>query len=206
MIRIIIEGLVLGLSTGAYCVSTCLVFFMPYLLVESRRKVFDNFKNVLLFLLGRLIAYIGFALIAGSFGAAHRDFFTAKVSHVSLTLVSLLMFIYALTNNFADSKLCSSFLYRFRVMRIPFLLGLFSGLNPCLPFAVGVTRLWTLDSVLMGVILFAAFFVGTSVYMIPLIFITYLNRIERVKQIGLIVALLSSLWFFFVGISGLLGY
>lgn len=205
MINTIFEGVTLGLSAGVYCAGACLVFFMPYLLIESRQKVFENFKNILLFMLGRFIAYIGFALIMGSLGTTHRDIFTVKFSHVSLIAASLLMFVYALTNNFADSKLCSSFLYRFRLMRIPFFLGLFSGLSPCLPFVVGVTRLWTLDSILKGVVLFAAFFLGTSVYMIPLIFVAYLNRMERVKQIGLIVALLSSLWFLFVGISGLGG-
>lgn len=205
MIRIILEGFILGLSTGVYCVGTCLVFFMPYLLVESKRKVFENFKNIALFMLGRLIAYIGFALLMGFLGIAHRDIFTAKFSYGSLIAASLIMLAYALTNNFADSKLCSFVLYRFRLMRIPFFLGLFTGLNPCLPFMVGVTRLWTLDTMVQGVVLFGAFFFGTSVYMIPLIFVAYLNRIERIKQIGLIVALLSSLWFLFVGILGLWG-
>ena len=193
----------MGFSTGMYCIGTCLVFFMPYLVVEAKQKVCENARNILLFLLGRFIAYIGFALIMGSLGAAHREIFTAQFSHLSLAIASMLMLAYALTNNFADSKFCKPLLQRFRLMRMPFFLGLFTGLNPCLPFLVGVARLWTLQSIMNGVVLFAAFFVGTSVYMIPLIFVSYLNRMERMKHIGLMVALLSSLWFLFVGISGL---
>jgi len=204
VIQVILEGLMLGLSTGVYCVGVCLVFFMPYLLVEGKHKVFENSRKILLFMSGRLIAYIGFALIIGFIGANHRDILTARFSHFSLVMASLLMLTYALTNNFPDHKFCKSFLQRFSVMRVPFFLGLFSGLNPCAPFLVGVTRLLTLEGILNGVILFVAFFLGTSVYMVPLVFVSYLNRIERVKQIGSIVALLSGVWFLFVGLTGLM--
>jgi len=204
VIQIILEGLMLGLSTGVYCVGACLVFFMPYLLVEGKHKVFENSRKILLFMSGRLIAYIGFALTIGFIGTNHRDILTARFSHFSLVMASLLMLTYALTNNFQDHKFCKSLLLRFSVMRVPFFLGLFSGLNPCAPFLVGVTRLLTLEGILNGVILFVAFFLGTSVYMVPLVFVSYLNRIERVKQIGSIVALLSGAWFLFIGITGLI--
>ncbi len=204
MIQIIFEGLILGLSSGVYCLGTCFVFFMPYLLGEAKHKVFENLKKILSYMVGRLIAYITFALIMGFVGTTYPNIFTVKFSHFSLIAASLLMLIYALTHNFADSRFCNSFLQRFRLTRIPFFLGLFSGLNPCLPFLIGLARLWTLNSMLRGVVLFLAFFLGTSVYMIPLVFVSYLNRIERVKQIGLMVALLSSLWFLFVGISGVI--
>jgi len=40
--------------------------------------------------------------------------------------------------------------------------------------------------------------------MIPLVFVSYFNKSERIKQIGIMVALLSSIWFLFVGITGLM--
>jgi len=203
MIRIIFEGLMLGVSAGAYCLSTCLVFFMPYLLAEGRQKVFENAGKIGLFMLGRFIAYIGFALIMGFLGAAYRNIFSAKFSNLSLIAVSLLMLLYALSRSFPGVKFCNFLLPRFSANHLPFFLGFFSGLNPCLPFLVGVSRLWTLNSIFGGVILFAAFFLGTSIYMIPLVFISYFNRRERFQQVGAIVALLSSLWFLFTGISGL---
>ena len=205
MIQIIIEGLLLGLSSGAYCAGTCLVFFMPYLLVEGRERPGENLNKILLFLSGRLIAYIAFAVFAGFIGTSQRDIFSAKFSHISLAAASLFMLIYALSHNFSETGACKFLLQRFSLMRIPFFLGLFTGLNPCLPFLVGVARLWTLHSIFRGVIMFIAFFCGTALYMIPLVFIAYLNRLERVKRIGLIIALLSSIWFLFVGIAGLLG-
>jgi len=204
MIRIIFEGVMLGVSAGVYCAGTCLVFFMPYLLVEGEQKISDNLKKISLFMLGRLIAYISFALIMGLVMSANRNIFTAKFSHISLIIASLVMLAYALAHNFSGSQVCGPFLRRFSLMRIPFLLGLFTGLNPCPPFLVGVARLSTINDILRGVVLFSAFFLGTSVYMIPLAFVSYLNRSERVRRIGVIIAMLSGIWFLFIGISGLL--
>ncbi len=203
MIQIIFEGLMLGLSVGVYCAGVCLVFFMPYLLVEGRQKVSENLKKVLSFMLGRLIAYIAFALIVGFIGSSYKSIFTARFSHICLIAASLLMLVYSLTRNFKDSGFCAR-VKDFSLMRMPFFLGLFTGLNPCPPFLVGAARLWTLNNIPGGVVLFAAFFLGTSVYMIPLIFVSYLNKSERIRQIGLMTALVSSIWFLFVGISGLM--
>lgn len=204
MVRIVTEGLLLGLSTGAYCLGTCMIFFMPYLLGEGRQGVPENLGKILFFMLGRLVAYIGFALGVGFLGMKYRNLFTVKFSYFSLIIVSLLMIAYALTGNFGKLKFCRRIIHHFSSKRMPFALGVFSGLNPCVPFLIGAVRIWTIESISLGVVLFLAFFLGTSVYMIPLVFVSYLNRIKRLKQIGLIIALLSGLWFLFVAIAGLL--
>ncbi len=205
MIRIMIEGFALGLSAGIYCLGACLVFFVPYLFVEAKEKVFENAKRVSSFMAGRLIAYIAFALIVGFAGSSYKNIFTARFSHISLVIASLMMLAYSLVHNFRDTKFCSRYVDRFSLMRMPFFLGLFTGLNPCPPFLVGATRLWTLGDIIGGVVLFAAFFAGTSVYIIPLVFVSGLNKTERIRRIGAMVALLSSIWFLCVGISGLIG-
>ncbi len=203
--RIILEGLILGLSAGIYCLGACFMFFIPYLLVEGKQRVWENLRKVLSFMMGRFIAYIGFALIMGFLGSAYQNVLTAKFSYICLIVASSFMLIYALSHSFSDSGFCAPLIRRFSLMRVPFFLGLFTGLNPCPPFLVGVARLWTLNNIIGGVVLFIAFFLGTSVYMIPLIFVSYLNNEkERIKQIGLMISLLSSIWFLFVGVAGLM--
>ena len=203
MTRIILEGLTLGLSSGIYCAGACLAFFAPYLLAEGRQKISENIKKIASFMLGRLIAYIAFALIMGFIGSSYRSIFTSRFSYLCLIAASSLMLVYALGNKFKDTVSCAPFIGRFSMMRMPFFLGLFTGLNPCPPFLVGAARLWTLDNIAGGVILFIAFFLGTSVYMIPLAFVSYINKSVRIRQISLMVALLSGAWFLYVGISGL---
>jgi sulfite exporter TauE/SafE len=204
MIRIILEGFTLGLSAGIYCVGACFVFFVPYLLVEGKQKIFENLRKIASFMLGRFIAYVAFALIMGFIKSSYQGIFISRFSYICLIAASSLMLAYSLGHNFKDSGFCARLVDRFSLIRIPFVLGLFTGLNPCPPFLVGATRLWTLHSTLGGVILFIAFFAGTSVYMIPLVFVPYLNKSERIKQIGVMTALLSSLWFLSVGIYGLI--
>jgi sulfite exporter TauE/SafE len=204
MIQAAFEGLLLGLSTGAYCIGTCLVFFMPYLLAEGRKRLFENLQSILSFMLGRLLSYISFALLISFLGMRYRDIFTNKFSYIGLIIVSSLMLIYALTRNFGELKFCQRLLHHFSSRGMPFVLGMLSGLHPCMPFLAGALRLWELKSLLLGLILFLAFFLGTSVYMVPLLFISYLNRIERLKQIGLMMVFLSGLWFLWIGILGVI--
>ncbi len=204
MKRIIIEGLMLGLSAGINCLGACFVFFMPYLVVEGRQKLRENLNKIFLFMAGRLIAYILFALVMGYLGAAYRNIFTARFSYICLIAAAVLMLVYSLSHSFKESGFCAQLAGRFSLLRVPFFLGLFTGLNPCPPFLVGMARLWTLHDILGGVVLFTAFFLGTSVYMLPLVFVSCFNKSARIKQIGLMVALLSSLWFLSAGIMGLI--
>lgn len=212
MIQIILEGLMLGLSAGVYCMGSCLVFFVPYLLAESlpaggavtgAQKTLGGIKRVSSFMLGRFIAYIAFALIIGFMGSAYKNALSARFSALALIAASLLMLFYSLTNSLKSSGSCAGVIGRFKFTRIPFALGMLTGLNPCPPFLVGAARLWTLGDISGGVILFIAFFLGTSVYMVPLVFVSFLGRGERIKQIGLMVALLSGIWFLCVGILAL---
>src|SRR3989338_2375813 len=149
-------------------------------------------------MLGLLISYIAFALIIGFIGASYRNIFTVRFSHICLIAASLLMLIYSVTHNVKDSRFCAGLVNSFNLMRLPFFLGVFTGLNPCPPFLVGAARLWTLNNILGGVILFIAFFLGTSLYMIPLVFVSFLNKSERIRRIGLMVAMMSAIWFLFM--------
>jgi len=202
--QIILEGLLLGLSTGAYCMGTCMVFFMPYLLAEGKTSIMENTKRISLFMLGRLVAYLGFAVLIGFLGAEFKGAFPAQLSHIGLIAISLVMLAYAITRNFKKSKYCQGVAKTLDSRRMPFMLGLLLGLNPCLPFLVGATRVWTLGNVLQGVILFIAFFLGTSVYVVPLIFVSYLNQAERIRNIGLLMIFIASIYFLITGVLGLI--
>jgi sulfite exporter TauE/SafE len=157
MIRTIFEGLMLGLSSGIYCASSCLVFFMPYLVVEGKQKISENLKKVASFMIGRLVAYIAFAFVISFIGSSYHNIVTARFSNICLIAASSMMLAYSLTHNFGNSGFCSGLSKSFSLMRVPFFFGFFTGLNPCPPFLVGAARLWTLKSIPMGVVLFGPF-------------------------------------------------
>ncbi|HDZ76927.1 MAG TPA: sulfite exporter TauE/SafE family protein [Candidatus Omnitrophica bacterium] len=204
MLQTIIEGLFLGISTGVYCMGTCMLFFMPYLLVEGKKDIRQNSINILFFLLGRFLSYIGFAVFVGFLAQKYKQNIPPEFSYFCLVILSLLILVYAATRNSPNARICQRLAPHLGRWRMPLVLGLLSGLNPCVPFLAAASRVLTLGTILSSVVLFFAFFIGTSVYMIPFIFVAFLNRVERVKDIGLIIAFLCGVWFLFVGISGLI--
>ena len=70
--RFLIEGFLLGLSTGHICLATCGPIYAPYLMSYMRRPV-RYVTAVLEISLGRFITYILVGAIAGIFGRQVTD-------------------------------------------------------------------------------------------------------------------------------------
>ena len=204
MYRIICEGVGLGLSTGVYCIGACLPFFAPYVLSEGKPRIIDNLYTVLVFMSGRLLAYVLFSIAVSFFGILVKTRISPRVTDVALLLTSLIMIIYALVRNFPGLKFCGWLNTRFSMQRVPFLLGFLIGLNLCPPFLVGMVRLVEMGNIFSGVLFFFSFFMGTSFFMLPLAVLGPLGRIERLRSIGMLAALLSGIWFFMMAVFGLL--
>lgn len=60
-------------------------------------------------------------------------------------------------------------------------------------------------STVKGVLLFGGFFLGTSVYLVLLLPLSYLGRWQSLRLIALMTALLSGVFFFMTGILRFLG-
>ncbi|MFH1848062.1 MAG: hypothetical protein ABH825_02460, partial [Candidatus Omnitrophota bacterium] len=73
------------------------------------------------------------------------------------------------------------------------------------PYLVGLARLLEMLDVALGVLLFLAFFAGTSFFMLPLAALGPLGKIERLRSVGMIAALLSGVWFFIIAVLRLIG-
>lgn len=199
--QIIAEGFILGLSTGIYCLGACGPFFVPYLLAEGKGKIKTNLGYILEFMLGRLIAYLLFALVVSFAGTHYRMAVPPKLLSLALIFSSLLLIAYALTKNLPQWRLCNWLTSHFPVSRTPFFLGFLIGFNICPPFIVGLMRLLELSNIMHGVLFFLSFFLGTSVYMLPLILLGPLAAwIERLRFIAGLAAMLSGIWFLINGI------
>ena len=115
----------------------------------------------------------------------------------------LLMLLYALVQNAPHLSVCARLSRSFAVARLPFLLGFLVGVNLCPPFMAGLLRLLTLSSVSGCVAYFAAFFVGTTVYMLPLAASAPLARSQRLRAVAAIASAFSGVWFVGLGLSRL---
>lgn len=194
------SGLLAGLSVGIYCIGACLPIFVPILL-SQKRTTKSSFVLVLEFSCGRLLGYLTFGFLAGFLGEKIK----LQIFHNLAGLATLLIGVFMIGYSFGllrwGAKVCASF---FGPAKIPFLLGFLTGVNLCPPFLASLSYVFNLKDVLKSVFYFLFFFLGTSLYIIPLAFLGVFSRQNLFQKIarasGVFVGiyfLISSLKFFF---------
>lgn len=201
MVQVIVEGWLLGLSTGPYCLGACAPFLVPYLFAEGRRGWRANARLLGEFLLGRLIAYGLFGVIVGWIGRALHPRLTQRLASIALAVTSVLMLVYALSRQWPGWRACLGVQGGLRRLRMPFVLGLLIGINVCPPFLTGIMRLWQLGAWNHSVVFFLSFFAGTSLYLLPALGFSPLASRARFQAIGTLSAALISLWFLVVALA-----
>lgn len=197
------EGFLLGLSTGFYCLASCLPLLAPYLLAEGRAAWKFNFLIFLQFTGGRFAAYMLFALLASLAGQAGRYALPAWILPASMLACGLLMAGLAV---FRVSGLKGPCLLNSAAgtaaRRLPIVLGFVTGINVCPPFAAGLLRLMDLADILKGFSYFGGFFSSTSLFIAPVLLGTpWIGA--RANEIGRLTLLIAGLWYAALGLKGL---
>jgi len=202
----IINGFLLGLSTGVFCLGSCLPVLLPFILVEKRADLFRNLMIVLEFSGGRMVAYLIVGFIVGYLGGKLAPGRSHKFMAAVMVGLSLLLIGYGVVKIFPHFKLCF-FINKITgdFKRFPFLMGLMLGLNVCPPFLLAIA--YTLDNgggSLMGVLFFFCFFLGTSVFIIPLAFMGPFAQFPWLLRLSKVSILAAGVTFFYLGIKKLL--
>ena len=197
MLTVLAQGLVLGLSTGLYCLATCAPAFVPLLMAEERQ--WGGIARVIGELaLGRLLAYLAFGAGVGYLGMALQGPALDRVVAGAMVVLALCMFLYVFVRGWPHLPLCRVVNARFG--RFPLLLGLLTGLNVCPPFLLAISAALGLGSVGLGVALFGGFFLGTSLYLLALVPLGYLGRWPQLRLVALMTAALAGAFFLVLGI------
>lgn len=193
----IINGFLLGLSSGFNCLLVCAPYLVPFFLAEER-NLKKNTVMVLKYLAGRLSAYIALAIISGTIGIALKEIkIPQKIYSFFFIISSILLFLFISGKSihfvlFKNIKTVTN--------QLPFVVGFFNGLNFCPPLIVAFSLGVTTESVVKSILFFIFFFIGTSFYILPFIFSGFLTKVESVKNAGKIAGFLVSIWFFLYGI------
>jgi len=197
MTSFLTQGLLLGLAMGTTCLATCGPIYAPYLM-ESNRGLNRSLVAVLEMSAGRFLAYGLFGLIAGHFGAklaiAHRPYFTA----VAYVLLSLLLISSAFVT-YRSEKLCAVGRWS-RYVHRPFVLGVVTGINLCPSFLMALTKAVTLSGAVAGMHFSFAFFLGKSVYIVPLSLFGIFGARKALRDVGRVAALGVGVWFLISGL------
>jgi sulfite exporter TauE/SafE len=200
------EALLLGLTTGTSCLVFCGPVILPYLLGEGisvRRSLVD----ISIFLGARFIIYILLGLIAALVGQAFlgTDFFRNIITGSAYIVLSVALVIYAflrikplcLLKNIREIPV--NYPDR-RTMTVPLIGGLVTGLSFCPALLLAFTGAASERSVLHSIVYFIFFFLGTTVYFLPLIFLGLIHGRNVIHIIGKFAAGIAGIFFFIKGL------
>ncbi|ACL63711.1 conserved hypothetical protein [Anaeromyxobacter dehalogenans 2CP-1] len=187
------SGFLLGLGTGPLCFIGCIPLALPFALPGpdagpgSRR---GGWGFLLKFLAGRLVAYSTVGVLTG-LASSLAGPLRRWVTPVWLAL-SLVLILHGLGRGLGHRGLCGATTRLVRSRAFPFLLGLAAALSVCPPFLLAVA--YAMDrsgQVLGGVAFFLAFFVATTLYVLPIAMLGYLPRRELWQRVGRVASVIA---------------
>jgi sulfite exporter TauE/SafE len=150
---------------------------------------------------GRLIAYLLFGLIVGILSMQINRSWLNKDVGVAMILLSVVMLAFVMVKKWPHLRLCR---LSKKYMNYPLLFGFLTGINVCPPFLLAMSAALSYASITGSVLLFGGFFAGTSVYLMLLVPLSFTAKVESIRLIGLITAVLSGVFYFVLGIWYLL--
>ena len=198
---LLIQPLVAGLSVGAFCLTRCFPFMAPLVAAEDR-PLHRNLFIVLEFLTGRLAGYLCFGILAGWLGERFGSRWLKLGTDLSFILLSIVLVFYLLGLIREQGLFCRASTF-FRT-RSPALMGFLMGINICPPFLLSVLYVFAQKSPFYGMVYFALFFLASSVYFLPMIFIGMLASTRDFRKIARWSGFLTAFLFFSYGIYSLL--
>jgi len=203
----VLNGLLLGLSMGAYCFATCGPLLAPWLLAEAQGPG-RNVVVVLLFLGGRLVGYLVYGVLAWLVGWMFQSALPTwyrSVFGCAYISMAVMLVIYAIRTGRATcgTGATRSAWHGQRWLRHRFLMpcvgGLITGLNICYPFMLAFAAAAALPSLFVSVWFFLMFFLGTSIFILPLPLLGLLRRHQALQTIGRLSAGLVGCYYLYAG-------
>lgn len=202
------QGFLLGLASGASCLSNCAPVLLPLILAGGQR-VAGNCMILGAFLGGRLCGYLLFSLAAW---ATNRIIFEnpghrSLIFGVAYTVLSVLMIHYTMSS---DNRSCPGSMKGPRAWLLkkpaffPAGMGFLTGVSPCPPFLLAFAGAAASGSLSGSVFFFFTFFLGTALYFIPFPFLGFFSNFSALRTVGKFAAVTIALYFFYTGVLSLL--
>ena len=200
------EGFLLGLSSGAFCIMYCAPLAVPFFLSENAGWG-KNTRKVFVYILGRFLGYIVFGAILGSMGAYAVGYLDPVVkrqfSAFGAIAAGAYMLLTGLMYNFPKFEICKLFRKIYKQGSSAFIYGFLTGLSLCPPFFAAAARVFGEGGgAVSGVLYFGSFFLGTAIYHLPLFGIPiFQKKMEMVMMTARsVMILMGGYFFFFLGL------
>jgi sulfite exporter TauE/SafE len=82
----------------------------------------------------------------------------------------------------------------------PLVLGILTGLNLCPPFILAVVRAIKIGDLARNILFFIMFFLGTSIYLLPIPLIGFVKAKKYLLVVGKVIAMLVAFYYLYIGI------
>jgi len=200
------DSFILGLSSGSSCLVTCGIVMFPYLLARSAgiKRIATDLS---VFLFTRLFVYLILATVSWLFGQA--IFTNPVIRNVvpgALYIVFAVMLVwYSISNNRTfdcPAKIVAAVNNK-RV--VPVFLGIVNSIGFCPALLIILTKGATQGTLVQSYVSFFAFFVGSSVWFLPLPLAGKIRKKEALKTIGIMATGLAGIIFMIKGLTILIG-
>ncbi len=199
----LVEGAGLGLATGISCLASCGPVYLSYLLSEKRTGS-QSLVTILLLNLGRFVSYAAFGAIMGLLGGSIPSSIRIPLTYAGYVLFS----VYLVVSTLRVKKACGGCAIPkwMKFTRSPILLGVLTGFSICPAFLIAMTSAFDSSGALQGALLFAGFFFGTTVYMLPFAFFGLFSKKQWLTAVARYAAIFVAVYFAVLGIRGLAEY
>jgi hypothetical protein len=200
------DSFILGLSSGSACLVTCGMVMFPYLMAGAagtRRIAVD----LSIFLFTRLVIYFILATSAWYFGQA--IFSNPVVRNVVpgvLYIVFAVMLIWYSIDKSRNPKCPAKIVKTVNNRRlVPILLGIVNSLGFCPALFIILTKGATQGTLVQSYFAFLAFFIGSSIWFLPLPLAGRIRKKEILKTVGILATGLAGIIFMIKGLTNLIG-
>ena len=200
------DSLILGLSSGSACLATCGMVMFPYLMAGSagvKRIAFD----LSLFLLTRLVIYFILATLTWYFGQAifSNPVVRNIVPGILYIVFAIMLVWYSISKN--RNPNCPAEIVKTvnNHRLVPILLGIVNSLGFCPALFIILTKGATQGTLVQSYIAFLAFFIGSSLWFLPLPLAGKIRKKEVLTNIGILATGLAGIIFMIKGLTNLIG-
>lgn len=200
----ILEAFLLGLSTGPVCLAYCAPVLVPFVLAAEKYTLVRTVRMLSLFLLGRFVGYMIIGLLSGLVGSKLFQNEGGSLPAIVSLIMGVTLLVFGLLKNFPEFKLCKIWPGGKSSIIWASVLGFLTGLNLCPPFIAAIAGSALTGSVQGSILYFGAFFLGTSLFIPPLLILGPLSRITSLQHIAKACLILCGIWFTFRGLLMLL--
>ena len=206
-------ALFLGLASGGACLATCGPLIAAFLAAE--RNTLERSTTLLaVFLSGRLLGYLGWAVLSWLLGWVifQSSKGLAVFSSANLVLGAWLIY-YGVSRPVHSHENCPGSILKsldsplgtHQVFFRGGIWGFLSGLQICPPFLTAVTEAARTGSLGGSLLFFFLFYLGTGIWFIPFPFIGTLGRFRQVAQVARFCALPLGAYYIYSGFITIAG-